>query len=123
MKVLITSWLQSLFRSGEQDTELPLDGTVRTRLINMRLRKDHASIRLNSPYNKNFLTKLHSAGSPLSTIRMTAVNLKQRWLRRDHIYNGECARVMSSTVADYRVELQVCQQLDNSFDRLLQPVR
>src|SRR3990167_8624404 len=83
--------------------EVPLDGTLRTRLVNMRLRRQRTTL-LPAVCKGNFLTKLHSVGSPLSLIRQTSTRVKARWLLNDDRYVGEFLPEHNPLIASYRSE-------------------
>ncbi|MBI4534145.1 MAG: hypothetical protein HY711_09380 [Candidatus Melainabacteria bacterium] len=113
-------YLLSIFgcKDNGQD-EVPLDGTMRTRLVNMRLRRQRATI-VPPVCKGNFLTKLHSVGSPLSLIRETSTKMKARWFFNDEKYLDDFLPQHNPFIASYYASMQLCARTGNALDQLLE---
>lgn len=110
IKIATLGLLNTFFNKKNEKGELPLDSSGRSRLINMRVRRQRELACLSPGARRNLITRLHSAGSPLPVIRGMASKLKKSWLLHDAIYSAPNVLISNSALVPVQPDVRmVCQ--------------
>jgi len=117
MKDLISGIFGLFADNKEEQDELPLDGTARTRLVNMRVRKSKTEE--SQALKNDLLTKLRRSQALLKEQRDSSAHVKTKWLMSERELLDETDALTIEALTKFYDTIHVTPDAGNTLEDMM----